>query len=173
MAYLKVIDDFLSPEECNNLIDHFEHQPTQLVDRMNAEYERVEMDNPLLAKLLWNRLQSAVELPTVVRACRVVGLNERFRFSKYHPGMEFQIHKDGVNQNRRGHRSVMTLNIFLNDDFDGGETDFYHSSDPQDLRYSIKPATGRAGLFDGQQFHAGNMVTRGFKYLLRTDVMVE
>jgi len=41
------------------------------------------------------------------------------------------------------------------------------------LKYlTVKPKTGRASLFDSQQNHCGNKVTSGYKFLLRTDVMV-
>ena len=68
-------------------------------------------------------------------------------------------------------RSCLTLNIFLNDDFEGGETDFLFD-DKQTLRFSAKPKAGRAMLFYSQQYHRGNKVTKGEKYLLRTDIMI-
>lgn len=40
----------------------------------------------------------------------------------------------------------MTLNIFLNDQFDGGETDFFYENKTK--RLSAKPKPGRAALFD-------------------------
>ena len=74
--------------------------------------------------------------------------------------------------------SMFTLNIFLNENFSGGETDFFNSCNTNDLQFSIKPKTGRAGLFYAKQWHACNKVnfdtTKGqtYKYLLRTDIMV-
>ena len=59
--------------------------------------------------------------------------------------------------------------VFVLDD--GGETDFYEV-DRKTLFYSVKPKPGRGGLFDSQIYHCGNKVTKGCKYLLRTDVMV-
>ena len=64
----------------------------------------------------------------------------------------------------------MTLNIFLNDNFEGGETEFLYNN--KTLRYSAKPKLGRGALFDAQQYHRGNVVMNGNKYLMRTDVMV-
>jgi predicted 2-oxoglutarate/Fe(II)-dependent dioxygenase YbiX len=103
---------------------------------------------------------------------QVTGLNDHFRFSKYHPGQQFGIHRDGINQDATGARSALTLNIFLNDDFEGGSTDFFHTRNEDDLRFSVKPKPGRGALFFAQQYHCGRQVTKGFKYLLRTDVMV-
>ena len=56
-----------------------------------------------------------------------VGINKYIRLSKYEPGQFFGIHKDGINfdKDNRQNMSYATLNIFLNDDFEGGETIFY------------------------------------------------
>lgn len=56
--------------------------------------------------------------------------------------MEFNKHKDGFNQDKNGNISIITFNIFLNDNFDGGETYFYN--DNGELILSIKPKTGCA-----------------------------
>lgn len=64
---------------------------------------------------------------------------------------------------------IFTLNIFLNDDFEGGHTTFYH--DDFSLRYDVEPKVGRAALFDANQLHCGTRVLSPYKYLMRTDVM--
>ena len=148
----------------------FQHQ-----DRGNAFYGRVtgimEFDGQPLNELLWNRLHHII--PTHVHGKPVCGLNDHFRFSKYHKGQFFDIHKDGINQDSKGNMSALTLNIFLNEDFKGGETDFFNSFDRNDLRFSITPKIGRGGLFYAHQYHSGNEILEGTKYLLRTDVMVK
>jgi predicted 2-oxoglutarate/Fe(II)-dependent dioxygenase YbiX len=99
-----------------------------------------------------------------------VTLNESFRFSKYTDGGFFDTHQDAVNQDRHGRRSIMTVNIFLNSAFSGGETDFLY--DNKILRTQAMPAAGRGAIFDQQIWHRGNKVTNGTKYMLRTDVML-
>ncbi len=168
--YLQVIDDLLTRDECKQLIEFAEKQGFKEVDRGIANYHRVEFDNPLLANLLCNRLIFRNMIPQYWNGNKVVGLNTHFRFSKYYEGQEFGIHKDGFNTDQNGNRSVMTLNIFLNDDFEGGETDFFYED--KSFRFSAKPKSGRASLFDSQQYHCGNKIKKGIKYLLRTDVMV-
>ena len=73
------------------------------------------------------------------------GCNKVFRFSMYEAGGEFKMHRDGRNQDSRGRRSVITVNIFLNEDFTGGSTDFY-LDDKQTLRESVKARRGRAAV---------------------------
>ena len=86
------------------------------------------------------------------------------------------MHCDGTNYDNDRHEefgfsteSVFTLNIFLNDDFEGGHTTFYH--DPSTVRYDAEPKAGRAALFYAKQLHCGTRVLSPYKYLLRTDVM--
>lgn len=165
------IDDIFTPEQCQRLIQAAEQSGGfKLEDRDNAQYERVMMVRPDLARVLYARLRHAI--PDEIDGNPVTGLNDHFRFSKYHPGMEFGIHRDGINQDSTGARSALTINIFLNDDFEGGSTDFFRTRDCDDLRFSVTPKTGRGAIFFAQQYHCGRPVTRGFKYLLRTDVMV-
>ena len=170
MAYLKQIDNIFSEDCCKYLIKQAEELGMKKVeDRPGATYHRSMLKNKEMADRLFNQLRS--HIPQTFNGQRVVGLNEMFRFSKYYPGGKFGIHKDGYNVDSQGNRSAMTLNIFLNDDFEGGETDFFYD-DARTLRYSVKPKPGRGALFDSQQFHCGNTVKGGYKYLIRTDVMV-
>jgi len=161
-------------EQCCKLIASAESIGFNDIDRGNACYGRVvgrmKFEDQHLHEWLWNRLRDAI--PSHVDGNPVVGLNDHFRFSKYHAGQFFDIHKDGINQDSNGNRSALTLNIFLNEDFEGGETDFFYSINRSDLRFSVSPKAGRGALFFAQQYHCGNEILSGTKYLLRTDVMV-
>lgn len=168
------IDQIFTLEQCKTLINTADAIGYQDVDRGNAVYNRiiakVKLDGKSLHEYLLEKLRPFI--PESVDGKRVTGLNDHFRFSKYYKGQFFDIHKDGINQDTDGNRSALTLNIFLNDDFEGGETEFYNSNDVNDLRYSVKPVAGRGALFFAQQYHAGNKIISGEKYLIRTDVMV-
>lgn len=169
--YLKIFENILSPDECVELIAHFESKSSEVkyVDRVIANYHRLEEDNYDLSTKLWNKIKD--HIPKHYAGGELVCLNTYFRFSKYEPGMKFDIHRDGTNQDMHGNRSVLTLNIFLNDSFTGGETDFFKEN--KTLHYSAKPKPGNAALFDGSWLHCGNEVRDGCKYLLRTDVMLK
>lgn len=123
------------------------------------------MMNEKLANKLFERVKS--HLPD--DGNKYKGCNPMFRIAKYDTGGQFEIHKDGVNKDANGNVTYLTLNIFLNDDFEGGETDFFID---KKLRHSVKPEAGKAALFFHSQYHCGNKVTKGYKYLLRTDVMI-
>ena len=92
------------------------------------------------------------------------GLNERLRFYRYTPGQHFRWHLDGAFQRSPRERSRWTFMVYLNDDFDGGGTDFEDG-------VTVRPVTGAALVFAHGLRHQGAEVTRGTKYVLRSDVM--
>ena len=102
-----------------------------------------------------------------------VGMNKYIRLSKYEPDQFFGIHKDGINfdKDNKQNMSYATLNIFLNDNFYGGETIFYDNS-KKNVTLFFKPKQGRGSFFYSQQFYEGAKLKSGFKYLLRTDLMI-
>jgi hypothetical protein len=62
-------------------------------------------------------------------------------------------------------RSLVTLVFYLNDGFEGGETDF------PELDRRIAPRAGRALLFQHRILHEATEVRSGEKLVLRTDVL--
>jgi hypothetical protein len=122
---------------------------------------RVMVDDLGLAQTIWERARLYV--PDRVGVHRVIGVNERFRFYRYDPGQTFRWHRDGSFQRPSGERSRLTLMIYLNDDFEGGETRFE--------RTTIRPDKGMALFFVHRLLHEGSAVSRGRKYVMRTDVM--
>jgi prolyl 4-hydroxylase len=94
----------------------------------------------------------------------LIGLNEMFRFYKYSPGQRFKMHRDGSYKRNDTECSFFTFLVYLNDDFEGGETEF------ADL-FTIKPKTGDLLVFYHPYKHEGKLLISGNKYALRSDVM--
>ena len=128
---------------------------------------RVMVDDPERASGLWKRLSTSV--PTSIGRWNAVGLNERLRFYRYEPGQQFAWHYDGAFERPNGEWSKLTLMVYLNDDFDGGDTEL----DVDEGHIVVRPETGMVLLFDHPIRHQGAPVLRGRKYVLRTDVMFE
>jgi prolyl 4-hydroxylase len=127
--------------------------------------QRVMFDDPPLAKRLFARIRDAV--PPALCGMHAVGANERFRCYRYTRGQRFAPHYDGAYVRSPEERSLLTLIIYLNDGFEGGQTAFY--SFDRDL--VVAPRTGSALVFQHLLLHEGCVVDAGVKYAMRSDVM--
>jgi predicted 2-oxoglutarate/Fe(II)-dependent dioxygenase YbiX len=123
--------------------------------------ERVIHDNLDLANSIWQDLKSIA--PKQFGNHESIGLNERFRFYKYQIGQQFKKHRDQSFIRNQHEASYFTFMIYLNDNFEGGSTSF------EDLK--ITPKQGMALIFYHPILHSGGAVTKGIKYILRTDIM--
>jgi prolyl 4-hydroxylase len=96
---------------------------------------------------------------------QLTGVHVPVRIYRYEPGQHFGLHQDQSYSSDDGARSLLTLMVYLNDDFEGGETSF-----PEQGQL-IVPRAGSALLFQHMLLHAGNRVVRGTKFVLRSDVL--
>ena len=124
---------------------------------------RVMFDDVPLAADLFTRVKAHV--PEQLAGMRAVGTNERFRCYRYDPGQRFAPHYDGAFERNAHERSLLTLIVYLNDDYDGGATAFL------DFEIRVRPRRGMGLVFQHLLLHEGCTVTRGIKYAMRSDVM--
>ena len=133
--------------------------------------ERVTITNPHIADEMWRRIQPYVPAHDGTHA---KGVDPTLRFYKYSGDQHFKRHKDGAVTNADGDTSKYSYLLYLNDDFDGGDTRFtfvrHVDGKRQSETLTVRPETGMALLFIHDQWHEGVPVTRGVKYVLRTDV---
>lgn len=166
-----LIDDFLTEEECDFHIKASEKigyeqakvnvNGKQIIMTTVRNNQRVLMLDEEMAVEIWEKLKHFVDAhPTALP----IGLNEMWRYYKYVPGERFKLHKDGSYVRNQCERSLLTLLIYLNDDFEGGATGF-------NREFEIAPKKGRAVIFEHQIRHEGKRIHSGIKYVLRTDVM--
>jgi predicted 2-oxoglutarate/Fe(II)-dependent dioxygenase YbiX len=176
----------LSEEECNSLIELTEREGyvQALVNVGSNDHEvvapdvrqgkRVILDDPEFVAILWKRISHL--LPRKFNAHQVVGPNERLRFLRYDPGDYFRPHEDGSYFRPDGtEASFITLQMYLNQGFKGGETTFfstdYYECPEKARRLAIVPRTGSILVFEHWLLHEGSLLNEGRKYSLRTDVM--
>lgn len=178
------VDGFLAPEECDDFIRQSEstgysNAPITtsrgpVLRPQIRNNSRVMVDDNSLADRLWRlvssealvALRSEVQMPFPNKSrWEPAGLNERFRFYRYTQGQQFDWHYDGPYERPNGEASWVTLLVYLNDDFEGGETRFEDCV--------VKPEKGMALFFVHQIHHKGEKIASGRKYVLRTDVMYE
>ncbi|QHT65891.1 oxidoreductase, 2OG-Fe(II) oxygenase [Rhodocytophaga rosea] len=165
------VENFLSKEECEHYISLSEEVGYEIA-KVNTESgqrvltqvrnnNRVLYNNEALAQLLWEKAKPFI--PEKIGNSTAIGFNELFRFYRYEPGQQFRGHFDQSYIRNAEEVSFVTFMIYLNDDFEGGETTF------QD--FWIEPKQGMALIFFHDLYHSGREVSRGIKYVLRTDVM--
>ncbi len=137
--------------------------------------DRLVLDDPALADRMFAKLRAVVpQRWDEAGRWRLAGFNPRFRFCRYRGGQHFTVHRDGAWSEGGRRRSWLTVMLYLNDaaGFEGGQTRFYGSQHGT-LEASIPPREGQAIIFDHRLWHDGAPVTRGSKYVMRTDVMFE
>ena len=165
------IDNFLTEKECDDLIIFSEQKGyeeakvslqsgAKMMKGIRNNYRLMYQDENL-ANQYWQLLKSFC--PEEIENNEAVGLNEQFRFYKYESSQRFKRHIDGRFKRNEIEESRITFMIYLNDDFEGGETKFDN--------VTIEPKKGTALCFIHEQKHEGCPVVEGLKYVLRTDVM--
>jgi predicted 2-oxoglutarate/Fe(II)-dependent dioxygenase YbiX len=181
---LWTVSDLFSPEECATILNSastHEWFPATVnraegraVDAKLRDSTTAVLRDSALADDLYQRVKPHVparmtaELGNRGRvAMDVAGVHVPVRIYRYERGQQFGPHQDQCYLGPNDTRSLLTLMVYLNDDFRGGETDF-----PEQSR-TIVPKTGMALLFQHMLLHAGKPVIEGSKYVLRSDVLYQ
>lgn len=165
------IPGFLSSDECRWYIEEaekigFEAAGVRMKDGSQQKMlnirnnDRIGHQSEEWAEKLWARL-SGFPIPEI-EGQRAVGLASLFRFYRYAPGQRFKMHKDGGLKEGE-YESRLSFLVYLNAGYEGGETDF--------KAFKIHPEEGMALLFVHQTWHEGRELSKGTKYVLRSDVL--
>jgi hypothetical protein len=174
------IDRFFSVDECGAYVKLSENKGFEeagvsthtgmVMMKSWRNNDRVIVDDVSLASCLWQRVQP---FAPQFKNWHPVGVNERFRFYRYDIGQKFDWHQDGHFERTNGERSFFTFMVYLNADFEGGETSFSTSnrSSVPWPNLIVKPEVGKALLFHHPITHKGETVVAGRKYVLRSDLM--
>lgn len=178
------IRDLLSEKECENLINTAKKigfqqaglaigQDIYRIKEKTRNNKRVIFEDEHLAEKLWTRMAHLTD--GKFKNHHVWGLNWRFRVYEYPTGGIFAPHVDERMDLGDGKISLFTFMIYLNDNLEGGETTFFdrRKSGSKKLIANrvIRPRVGMALAFDHLLFHEGSIVTKGKKYVLRSDIV--
>ncbi len=167
-----LIENFLTNEECDHYINLtkdkvFEEAKINMMGRQVMS-KGIRNNDRLMVfdnELAENLFQKAVGfLPRIHENYQVSGFNEMFRIYKYSTGQRFKMHRDGSYLRNANEKSFYTFLIYLNDDFEGGETEF-------EGLFTVAPKKGSALVFHHPLRHEGKTLISGLKYVLRTDIM--
>ena len=168
------VDDALSPDDCAHYMQKFHKGQSELAPIVNEHGEpTLDLDVRNNTRVMWddtaesNALVARVgaHVPKRLLDRNLAGGNPRIRVYRYGPGEKHGAHWDTVVHLDGGVQSQVTLVFYLNDDFEGGETDF------PELNQRIVPKKGRALLFQHRILHIASEVVRGAKFVLRTDIL--
>lgn len=180
---IHVVHDFIPPQDCRRLVRYAEKQKGHWL--MGRDPEKSSKDK-LVQKRIAGRITQQVDMSKhqkfinesvrnglVQHAQRRFGPMESFEIPyllRYKIGGRYDKHADAERYDeeaRLWYRSAdrdVSLLIYLNDDFEGGELNFSR------LNYTYRPRAGDVVMFpSGNLFlHQAMEVTRGTKYALVT-----
>ena len=218
-SFVATIDNVLSPEQCREIIANSKQENFK---SMLEKYRSCQRNNSRVLILdhefsskFWETLQPTVNamltennMPTqplgfdVSRGdWKLHGLNAGFRINKYTAEEKqfFSAHKDAQYCPNGDRRSLLTVLVYLNEDFEGGLTKFYFpkisddeivskgmckdKSVEEEIRsfggllvgynaFTIKPSVGKAVIFSQNILHESTILEGRTKYILKTDVVV-
>lgn len=171
------VDDLFSADECRarlGALASAEWLPAT-VNSATGRMVKANVRNNMVAVLrdaedaarLFGRIAPHAPAEMSFEGSRVAlyGLKTPLRVYRYDVGQSFGVHIDQSYRGPDDTLSRLTFMVYLNDDFEGGETSF------PPLEQVVSPRAGRAVLFQHAVEHAGEVVTRGTKYVLRSDVL--
>ncbi|KAK9914166.1 hypothetical protein M0R45_037958 [Rubus argutus] len=153
--------------------------------------DRISVNDPVLADTIWNSGLNKLFSDIKIQGQVAVGLNPNIRFYRYKAGQRFGRHIDESVDLEDGRLTHYTLLIYLSGGFKpkakndvstprdssseplvGGETVFYGSRNS--VVAEVAPAEGMALLhIHGHKcmLHEARNVTKGIKYVFRSDVV--
>eukprot|EP00448_Togula_jolla_P012709 CAMPEP_0170616862 /NCGR_PEP_ID=MMETSP0224-20130122/26096_1 /TAXON_ID=285029 /ORGANISM="Togula jolla, Strain CCCM 725" /LENGTH=707 /DNA_ID=CAMNT_0010942687 /DNA_START=17 /DNA_END=2137 /DNA_ORIENTATION=+ len=191
----------LSPSECSALRTASEAIGYRPDVPLSSPLDERAQNVVLLASeeqnsTLFERVRA--HLPQEIEGDTLSGLNRRWRLYRYQTGNLYRKHLDGawpasgtrIGANGRPEyvydaggnaRSRLTFIVYLNDDFEGGCTTFFVPKPDAEGTLEarpVQPCTGCVTVFPHGEtevplLHEGSSVSKGTKYLLRTDVVYE
>lgn len=180
------VSGLLSGSECSRLVTAQEHKgfgftnyPKHYRGNLRLMADDVNLADALASRILPIVPAEITDDENADYIWKPVGLNPRFRCSKYYPGDVFGAHCDTYFEKNSDEISMFTVNVYTSTIADGGETRFFHPSrklrGPRQTAFVCAPIAGDAVIFmqppGREYYHDGAAFSEGRKYLLRTDVM--
>eukprot|EP01084_Bolivina_argentea_P184781 318708_1 len=218
---LTQINNIFTHNECDHIIKQC--QKLKSFQNLDNKYNKtIRKSKRLLAldrnlsNTLWNRLKNVIKTDIIKNnnlsttplgfdvlntenEWKISSINIAMRINKYDANDNdfFTFHKDSQYTPSSHERSLFTLIIYLNDQFQGGETNFYFVKQDknmnnmectinEEIKYngginsgynciSIKPSIGNGVIFTPNIIHCGAKLStpNTCKYILKTDVVVK
>ncbi|NAS30664.1 hypothetical protein GTQ40_06750 [Flavobacteriaceae bacterium R38] len=167
------IDNFLLPDESDAILSEKLNGFQSALSHYPVYYrnnDRFVEDNDNLSKQFFEKLKKF----NIDELDEITGVNNCFRFCRYQKNQLFSKHQDGVHYPNDRYESKYTFLLYLNhqDNFTGGNTEFFTSKYDEKPTKTIKPKSGKLVIFDHRIWHQGAEIIVGDKYILRSDIYV-
>lgn len=168
-----VFNNFLTEEECQNIIKYWEHSvqketlPWEPISFYESYASNLPNDEDVLKfnlpKDFFNKLEEKIqEASEIARKGKLRKVS--YHAQKWEPGAFADYHSDNSTNGvyNAFERSKWATFLYLNDDYEGGELEF------RDHDIKIKPKTGMLASFNGgaQNEHQVTMVKNGYRYTI-------
>lgn len=177
VSKIRIIEDFLSEAECAYLICYATplFEKSLVIDDQAKQVHEGRTSHSAMLRATEDRVLNTI----YQKASQLLGIGEEYleygQCVSYTKGQQYQPHFDTLDENtplgketvsKYGQRAI-TILVYLNDDFEGGETYF------PNLDRKIRPKKGTAVVFhlldkdyriDPYSLHAGLPVYAGRKY---------
>ena len=159
-----LIPNFATNDECNAIIHKIESSGFKPARQYKEGRHNKEafMAEDEIAVLLLSKF-SKIILKDGNDKLNITQFSKPLEFYKYEEGDFIKRHSDAPREISPGIFSSLTLVLYLNDDYAGGETFF------NEKNYKTKPQTGAVLIFKQALHHEALMVNKGMKYVLRTN----
>lgn len=180
-----VIPSLFTKEDCEQFLNTDIKNSFQKASSNYPTYyrnnDRFVIDDDALAKRLFEKvkryLPERIEINSPIQSengiWELQELNSRLRFCKYSANQYFHRHLDGVHYRNDTTQSKLTFMIYLNNatQFEGGRTLFFKTKEAEEIWASYIPKQGDLIVFDHNVWHEGEVLTKGEKFVLRSDIL--
>lgn len=162
---IQTFRNFITDNDCDKFINIITNKlSTNFTDA--GQFTNKKWVDDELANMFFARLKELTDNPNHLMP------NNLIMSGSYHPGQCFGLHTDTglFYSSEKNIKSKWTLLVYLNDDFEGGETVFYDTLTWKECCV-IVPEKGKALLFDISLWHSGEKVTDGMKHWIGCEII--
>lgn len=163
-----IIPNVLSLDACQHWIQTAEDKGFMrandgLPGKLKRHNARLILDLPELAAQVYEKVRHVV--PQALIDLQPKEANKCLRFYKYLPGDFFKPHQDTDFFISPNFRSLLSVVVYLNDDYQSGEL-YLPATDRL-----IPPSPGQAVVFAHRMVHESRPILSGTKYAFRSDII--
>jgi len=174
-----VINQLISPLQCQELINYIDNQATlecedtdieyKFYNHLNMRWEKLPNNLQKLSIIIFEKIKNALpkDISYEGHLYTIENVSRDLTFIKYNVGGVFDIHKDYITGGALK-KNFFTINIYLNDlhSTDGGQLNLYNDEFQQ--YQTICPNKGTCVVFDMNTYHDSSKLLKGVKYFMKT-----